>query len=169
MKLTDLPMRAFRATDKAIARLPEWLPLLGLRLALAIPFWRSGLTKWDGFLNLSNGARYLFTEEFRLHILGQAIPYPMPLTMAFLAGIGEVVLPVLLVLGLATRHAALGIALMTIIIQLTVPDGLINFHLPWFVMALALMRFGGGRVSMDALLGVLLKRTDARSRLAQGT
>lgn len=169
MKPIEFPIRLFNATDRVIASLPAWLPLLGLRLALAIPFWRSGLTKWDGFLNLSTGARYLFTEEFRLHLFGQPFPYPMPLTMAFLAGVGEVVLPVLLVLGIATRHAALGIAVMTIIIQLTVPDGLINFHLPWFVMALALMRYGAGAVSLDAALGALAARSTGGDRVAQGS
>ena len=150
-RLTDIAGRA----DRLLASIPTALPLLCLRLALAIPLWRSGLTKWDGFLNLSSGARYLFQEEFRLHILGQAFPYPAPLTMAFLAGLGEVLLPVLLVLGLGTRFAALGILAMTLIIQLTVPDGLINFHLPWFAMALALLVYGGGTLSADRLLSAL--------------
>lgn len=129
--------------------IPAALPLLALRVALAVPFFKSGLTKWDGFLQLSGGARYLFTEEFRLHILGQQIPYPFPLTMAALAGIGEIVLPVLLVLGLGTRFAALGLLLMTAVIQLTVPEGWANFHLPWAAMALALIVYGGGAASLD--------------------
>jgi putative oxidoreductase len=142
--------------DRLLAAIPTALPALLLRFALAIPFWRSGLTKWDGFLNLSSGARYLFTEEFRLHIFGQAFAYPAPLTMAFLAGLGEVILPVLLVLGLGTRFAALGILGMTVIIQLTVPDGLVNFHLPWFAMALALVIYGGGALSADRLIGLAM-------------
>lgn len=138
-----------------LASMPAALPLLALRIALAIPFWRSGLTKWDGFFNLSSGARYLFTQEFKLHILGQAYAYPAPLTMAFLAGLGEIILPILLVLGLGTRFAALGILGMTIIIQLTVPDGLINFHLPWFAMAVALVVYGAGGLSADRLIARL--------------
>lgn len=148
------PDQLIARADHLLAAIPAALPLLALRIALAIPFWRSGLTKWDGFLNLSSGARYLFTEEFRLHILGQAFAYPAPLTMAFLAGLGEVILPVLLVLGLGTRFAALGILAMTVIIQLTVPDGLVNFHLPWFAMALALVVYGGGGLSADRLIGL---------------
>lgn len=145
--------------DRGLATIPAALPLLALRVALAIPFWRSGLTKWDGFLNLSTGARYLFEQEFRLHLFGQAFAYPMPLTMAFLAGLGEIILPVLLVVGFATRIAALGIAIMTIVIQLTIPDGLINFHLPWFAMALALVVYGGGSLSADRLLGRFAARS----------
>ena len=147
------PEQLIARADRLLAAIPAALPLLLLRVALAIPFWRSGLTKWDGFLNLSSGARYLFTEEFRLHIFGQAFTYPAPLTMAFLAGLGEVILPVFLVLGLGTRFAALGILGMTIIIQLTVPDGLVNFHLPWFAMALVLVVYGGGALSTDRLIG----------------
>ncbi|MEP7314813.1 MAG: DoxX family membrane protein, partial [Pseudomonadota bacterium] len=84
-----------------------------LRVALAVPFFRSGLTKWDGFLQLSDSAIYLFTEEFRLHLFGNEIAYPIPGVMAFASGLGEICLPVLLVLGLGTRFAAAGILAMT--------------------------------------------------------
>ncbi|APO72596.1 DoxX family protein (plasmid) [Rhizobium gallicum] len=139
-------------TEGLLASVPQSLPLLALRFALAIPFFKSGLTKWDGFLTLSQGARYLFEQEFKLHIFGSEIAYPFPLAMATAAGIGELILPVLLVLGLATRFAALGLLLMTAIIQLTIPDGWANFHLPWAAMALALIVFGGGRIAIDPLV-----------------
>ena len=118
-----------------------------LRLALAVPFFKSGLTKWSGFLQLSDGARYLFTQEFKLHILGSEIAYPFPIAMATAAGVCEIVLPVMLAIGLGTRLAALGLLAMTAVIQLTVPDGWANFHLPWAAMALTLAVFGGGRVT----------------------
>jgi putative oxidoreductase len=130
----------------------QCVALLALRIALAVPFWRSGLTKWDGFLRLSDGARTLFTDEFRLHIFGHEIPYPMPGVVAHLSGIAEICLPILLVLGLGTRYAAAGILVMTGIIQLTEPDGWANFHLPWAAMALTLVVFGPGRAALDALL-----------------
>lgn len=154
----------YRRLEQLAASFPHSIGLLALRIAIAIPFWRSGLTKWDGFPNLSSGARYLFEQEFKLHIFGQAIPYPFPLTAAFLAGVGEIVLPVLLVLGLGTRFAALGILIMTLVIQLTIPDGLISFHLPWAAMALALMAFGGGRLSVDNLVAIAMR--GARSHQA---
>ena len=37
-----------------------------LRVALALPFLRSGLTRWDGFLSLSAGTVFLFEEQFKL-------------------------------------------------------------------------------------------------------
>lgn len=140
--------------EALLGAIPRWLPLLALRFALAIPFWRSGLTKWDGFLQLSGGAEFLFAQEFRLHILGSQYPYPFPIFAAHAAGIAEIVLPVLLVLGLFTRLSALGLLAMTAVIQLTVPEGWANFHLPWAAMALALAAFGGGAVSLDRLIGL---------------
>lgn len=146
-----LPALIERA-NALLASIPPSLPLLVLRFALAVPFFQSGLTKWDGFLTLSAGAHFLFEEEFRLHIFGSEIAYPFPTLMATAAGIGEIVLPILLVLGLGTRFAALGLLAMTAVIQLTVPDGWANFHLPWAAMALALMAFGGGRIGLDGLI-----------------
>lgn len=126
--------------------------LLATRLALAVPFFFSGLTKWDGVGRLSAGALYLFREEFRLHLFGAEIAYPFPAAMAFAAGTAEIVLPILLVFGFATRWAALGLLAMTAVVQLTVPDGWANFHLPWAAMALVLVVFGGGRAGLDALV-----------------
>src|ERR1700732_2496099 len=42
------------------------LAQLMLRLALAVPFWKSGVLKWNGFLQLNDTAIYLFTDEFKL-------------------------------------------------------------------------------------------------------
>ncbi len=131
----------------------ESLAQLALRFALAIPFYRSGLTKWDGFLQLSDSADALFTDEFRLHILGGQYPFPAPHLMAFASGVMEVLLPVLLVFGLGTRWAALGLLGMTAVIQLTEPDGWASFHLIWAATALAILVYGPGMISLDALIG----------------
>lgn len=55
-----------------------------LRVALAVPFFKSGLTKWDGFLSLSPAAVFLFEDEFKLHIFGKAYEFPLPTAVAFL-------------------------------------------------------------------------------------
>jgi putative oxidoreductase len=128
--------------------------MVALRFALATPFWFSGLTKWDGFLTLSFGAKTLFAEDFKLHILGAQIPYPAPELMATLSGVAELAFPIMLVLGLGARYAALGLLAMTAIIQLTVPDGWANFHLLWAAAALAIMTFGPGKIALDYVLGL---------------
>lgn len=132
--------------------LPPSLASLILRFALAVPFFKSGLTKWDGFLQISETPELLFTEEFKLHIFGAVIDYPFPKLMAWGSSLGEIILPILLVLGLGTRLAALGLLFMTALIQLTIPDGWANFHLPWAAMAVAVIVIGAGKFSLDWLL-----------------
>jgi putative oxidoreductase len=121
---------------------------LVMRLALAVPFWKSGILKWNGILQLSDTAVTLFTNEFMLHLPGGPYHYPAPTLMAFLSGCGEITFPVLLVFGFATRFAALGLLVMTAIVELTVPDGW-PIHITWAAMALGIMAWGPGRVSID--------------------
>jgi len=166
----DAPAAALRRPTAALAHftqslfglVPLSLTMIVLRLALAIPFWRSGMTKWDGFLSVSFGAQALFTDEYKLHLFGSEYPYPAPELMATLSALAETCLPVLLVFGLGTRYAALGLLVMTGIIQLTEPDGWANFHLPWAAMALAIATFGPGRIALDYVLGL-----DTFSRLRE--
>ena len=127
------------------------LTQLVLRLGLAVPFWRSGVLKWDGFLQLNDTAILLFSSEFQLHLPGGPYPFPAPAVTAFAAGSAEILLPILLVLGLATRAAALGLLMMTLIVQLTVPDGW-PIHITWAAMAFGVMAWGPGRMSLDHLI-----------------
>jgi len=132
------------------------------RLALAVPFWRSGILKWDGFLQLNDTAVDLFTSEFMIHLPGGPYPYPAPAIMAFLSGCAEIGLPILLALGFATRFAATGLLLMTCIVELTVPDGW-PIHITWAAMALGIMAWGPGRLSLDhAIRRVLWLPTSVR-------
>jgi putative oxidoreductase len=134
----------------AIVRAIAWpsLTQLALRFALAVPFWRSGVNKWDGFLQLNDVAVLLFSSEFKLHLPGGPYSFPAPDVVAFAAGSAEILLPILLVLGLATRLAALGLLAMTLVVQLTVPDGW-PVHVTWAAMALGIMAWGPGRISLD--------------------
>ncbi|HEV3427689.1 MAG TPA: DoxX family protein [Paraburkholderia sp.] len=147
--LTNAIVRARRAIE-TLAQ--PWLVQLVLRLALAVPFWRSGILKWHGFLQLNDTAITLFTDEFQLHLPGGPYPFPAPAVFAFLSACGEVGFPVLLVLGFGTRFAAAGLFLMTCIIELTVPDGW-PIHITWAAMALGIAAWGPGRISIDWLLG----------------
>lgn len=141
------------ARGLGLVRAAAWPPLVQLMLrgALAVPFFKSGWLKWDGFLQLSDNAVALFTDVFQLHLPGGPYPYPAPAAQAFAAACLEVLLPVLLVAGIGTRFAAALLLGMTGVIQLTVPDGW-PIHLTWAAMALALMAHGGGPLSLDHLL-----------------
>ena len=135
--------------------LPSLVQLV-MRVALAVPFWRSGILKWNSFGRLSDTAVTLFTDEFMLHLPGGPYHFPAPAVTAFLSGCGEIMFPVLLVLGLGTRFAALGLLFMTLIVELTVPDGW-PIHLTWAAMALGIMAWGPGRISMDHLARSILR------------
>jgi putative oxidoreductase len=123
-----------------------------LRIALALPFFRSGLTRWDGVLSISPATLYLFENQFKLHVFGAAYDFPAPDTLALLVAAAEITLPVLLVLGFATRFAALGLLGMTCVIQLVFPDGWANFHLYWASLAMAIMALGPGPLSLDRVI-----------------
>ena len=122
------------------------------RIALALPFFRSGLTRWDGFPKLTDATIYLFEEEFKLHIFGGEYSIPVPDLVAFMTGMAEIALPMLLILGFATRLSALGLLAMTGVIQLVVPDGWVNFHLYWAALALSIIAMGPGPLSLDHLI-----------------
>ena len=131
-----------------------------VRIALALPFLRSGLTRWDGLLALSPATTFLFEEQFRLHVFGGAYGLPWPSLLAYIVGFAEIVLPVLLIIGLATRLSALGLLLMTGIIQLVFPEGWANFHLYWAALALSVMALGPGWLALDYLFQ--LRRSSSR-------
>jgi putative oxidoreductase len=133
---------------------------LVLRLGLAVPFWRSGILKWDGFLQLNDTAVELFSSEFMLHLPGGPYPYPAPAIMAFATGCAEILFPALLVIGFATRFAATGLLFMTLVVELTIPDGW-PIHITWAAMALGIMAWGPGRLSLDCAVRRLLKLPSA--------
>jgi putative oxidoreductase len=128
-----------------------WLTQLVLRVALAVPFWKSGILKWSGFLQLNDTAIDLFTDEFKLHLPGGPYDFPAPKVMAFASGCGEIMFPILLVLGFGTRFAATGLLFMTCIVELTVPDGW-PIHITWAAMALGIMAWGPERLSADHVI-----------------
>ena len=160
------PMGApIRSLDRMIHSLLGWLACGAafiappvVRIALAIPFLKSGLTKWSGWLDVSPTAQFLFESMFQLHLFGHAYGFPFPDDLAHIDAVAEVVLPVLLLAGLATRFSALGLLVMTGVIQLTVPAGWANFHLPWAGLALSIIAMGPGPLSLDHMIARWTRR-----------
>ena len=131
--------------------------LLWVRVFLGMPYWSSGWTKWSQFpLSVNSSAKYLFSQEYKLNILGNAYPMPFPDLMAYLAGLGEVILPVFLIAGLFSRFAALGLLGMTIVIQLVYP-GAWMLHGTWALAALCIIIAGPGMFSLDEVVRRVLK------------
>ena len=62
-------------------------------------------------------------------------------------------LPICLVIGFATRFAAFGLLLMTLLIQFYVmPELWWSTHVYWVAILMVLMTVGPGAVSIDALI-----------------
>jgi putative oxidoreductase len=122
--------------------------LLGLfaRLAIAYTFWSSGRTKVDGILNVTDTTLYLFKEEYAVPVIPSNIA-------AYMATYAEHFFPILLVLGLFTRFAALSLLLMTLVIQLFVYPDAWNVHMWWAIAMLYLIKQGGGMASFDYMIG----------------
>jgi putative oxidoreductase len=148
----------FSYLNEIIKRIGQlWLVSLITRIAISVPFWKSGMLKWDGFLHLKETAIDLFTYEFMLHLPWGVYAFPYPKVFAFASGYGEVALPFFIILGLGTRFAAVGILLMTCVIEMTVPEGW-PIHLTWAAMSLSLIMTGGGKFSLDNFLTHFIKR-----------
>lgn len=131
--------------DRLIAKFPEAAMLLFVRIAIGHVFWASGRTKVDGFFALRPEAVDLFRDEYRV---------AFPEIMAPLAATMEHLLPILLVLGLFSRLAALGLAGMTLFIQFFVyPDAWWPVHSLWLGLLLVIMVRGGGSWALDRWVG----------------
>jgi len=137
------------------SRIPDSLIAFVGRFCMAGVFWMSGQTKIDGLAinfirgdfqlgwpQLSDTAVFLFQEEY-------ALPLLAPTTAALLAALAEHLLPVLLLFGLATRYAAMGLLVMTLVIQIFVYPGAYATHGVWACVLLYLMAHGAGKFSID--------------------
>ncbi len=140
------------ACDRAVAVVSgpafEGVALLLTRLALAGVFWRSGRAKVveGSWLTISDSTHFLFAEEY------SKVPLP-PELAAVLATGAEHLFPVLLVLGLVTRFAALALLGMTLTIQLFVyPEAWWPVHSLWSALCLVLIARGSGVAGLDRLL-----------------
>lgn len=136
-------------------RLFEGFALLVVRLALAAQFWRSARTKVeDGSWLTINPITYdLFRDEYHM---------PFPEITGTIATYAEHMLPILVMLGLATRFGAAGLFVMTSVIQLFVyPDAFWTPHVMWFGLALILVARGGGMFALDRLFDARFARSGA--------
>jgi len=133
-----------RMTGKSIGLLSYLTPLLdlGIRLWVANVFWQSGLSKiqsWDSTLLL------LFEYEYAVPLISFELA-------AILATGVELIAPVLLLLGLGTRFAALTLFVLNIVAVISYPDiniaGLKDHYL-WGALLAVTFFHGPGPLSAD--------------------
>lgn len=133
-----------KSVSNLAARLPESIVLLAARISIAMVFWQSGRTKVDGF-RVIDSAIMLFEFEY-------ALPLIPPVWAAHLAAAAEHILPIMLVIGLGTRLGALGLLVMTLVIQTFVYPGAWVTHLMWSTVLLVILTRGPGVFSLDHLI-----------------
>ena len=145
---TDMPasanfatplLRAYGRLETRLANL-DWLKglsLLSIRLFLAQFFFFSGLTKIKSWTTTIA----LFQDEYHVPVLPPEIA-------AALSATAELSLPVVLVVGLFSRFAALGLFCMTMVIELFVYPGTAENY---FIMLLAgaIIANGSGMFGAD--------------------
>jgi putative oxidoreductase len=135
----------------------SWIPydLIALlaRVIIGLVFFKSWLTKVDlATWSIRPATFFLFANEYK-------VPVVPPELATYLAATTELIGPLLLWLGLATRLSATALLGMTLVIQTFVYPGSYMDHGQWAIGLLMLMKFGPGRLSADALIGRATNRS----------
>jgi putative oxidoreductase len=144
--MKDLIQRGLLVTG-SLDRLQPLL-LLAARLYVSLIFFRAGMLKladWSSTL-------VLFRETYK-------VPLLPPDLAATIGTFGELVFPVLIVVGLAGRLGAAGLFVVNVmavasyldLFGFECPAG-INSHYYWGSILLALVVFGPGKISLDELI-----------------
>lgn len=126
----------------------ESLIFLGLRIWLFTIFFASGWHKYTSW----ETTKQLFETEYK-------IPYLKPLTAAILGTGAEMILPFLLLLGVAARFPALSLFIFNTMAVIAYSDFLLQpenlcalkDHITWGLMILVLLVSGSGKLSIDYL------------------
>ena len=122
----------------------EPVALLAARFYVGWAFFSSGLTKlnnWDSTL-------FLFEEEYHVPLL----PYELA---AYLGTAAEIILPLLLMAGLASRFSALGLFFVNIVAVISLENiaaAAYAQHVLWGTLLLQVVIFSGGRFAFDYMV-----------------
>ncbi|MEO0443101.1 MAG: DoxX family protein [Pseudomonadota bacterium] len=138
--------------NRLLAKIPEWLINLCMRIVIFKVFWFAAQTKIVGwtiagqhfaFWNLTDNTFLLFDFEYGVPLLPSTVA-------AYMGTFGEFFLSLMILFGFLTRFAALGLLVMTMVIQLFVyPDAWWATHVYWVLPLLYLAKNGGGKLSLD--------------------
>jgi putative oxidoreductase len=140
------PLALYVRVKTALDGVPWSLVVIPMRLAAFSVFWRSGSVKledWDSTLDL-------FANEYK-------VPLLPPDIAAYMATAMELGCSTLILLGLGTRFAALGLIGMISVIQIFVYPMAWPDHIQWLAFLIPLVLRGGGRYSVDRLIGRVLR------------
>lgn len=130
-----------RSVIRTFEKIPEDVVAIMARFAVGLVFFKSGLTKIEGF-SIKPSTFFLFENEY-------SVPFMPPVLSAYVGTISELVLPILLWIGLGTRLSATFLLGMTAIIQIFNYPNAYGVHALWAVGLLYLMVKGPGVLSAD--------------------
>ncbi len=127
--------------------------LLGFRLYIAYVFIMSGLTKIDNSFKVTSGTIDLFKYEYMPYLSESIATFS-----AYLASYAELILPILLIIGLFSRPAALALFILNAVAAYSLSQT--DFasaaghwqHITWGTMLAVIFAFGPGTLSIDKLL-----------------
>ena len=152
----------------ACSFIPYALVAIVLRLVMARLFFLDGQTRIEGPRVPLNVQDFDFSVVLPLQVkvetfgafLNQYAAVPVsPVLGAYLLSYAEFILPICLLLGFGTRFAALGMLIMTALIQYYVaPGALWSVHVYWAAILLVLLSRGPGPISVDAIIRFIARR-----------
>lgn len=144
MKKIDKVIKSYHLTFDVFSKYSEPLFALVLRYAVFTQFFWAG---WLKVTDIMNGqwsrVVFLFRYEYK-------VPLLPPEIAAGLATFNEVVFPILILVGLATRFSSLIMFFTALMIELTYQTHL--QHLWWMTMTAYLVIRGAGVLSPDYLI-----------------
>ncbi|HEX3442304.1 MAG TPA: DoxX family membrane protein [Pseudolabrys sp.] len=152
----------------ACSFLPYALVGLALRLTMALVFFLDGQTRIDGPLVPLKVQDFSLSVTLPLGVKAETVnafltqipPLPVPPALAaYVLSYAEFVLPILLLLGFATRFSALALLALTVALQLFVmPQALWTTHIYWASILLVLVSLGPGQLSVNAIIRFIARR-----------
>lgn len=162
-------MEPFGLAWRLLGRVPLEVPIILARIGLAGVFFKSYQVKavdpftWSnpfpflgedgpfGWITVKGQQLNLFRDFYQVPVLPHEVA-------AYMATAAELILPILLVLGLATRFAAAALLAMTLVIQLFVLPGSWDAHALWAAGLVLILTRGAGVVALDTVIGRLFAR-----------
>lgn len=151
-------IRRWSSISKFLESLGGYIPQLGLRLLLAYEFWVAGVEKF-------NGTNWFIDSQ-------SSFPFPfnvIPAEISWqLATWFELIGPVALVLGLATRFFSISLMVLTIVAWVAIHSGSgynvcdNGYKLPliYLLMFLPLLFNGAGKASLDYFIWKRISAND---------
>jgi putative oxidoreductase len=133
--------QAWLVATQWVERLPLSVVQLAMRVGVGAVFFQAGLLKYRSW----EFTVKLFEDEYKVPLLD-------PSVAAILVMVQELTLPVLLLLGLATRAATLPLLGMIAVIQVFVYPNAWTEHLVWSSILAFLLTRGAGTLSVDHLI-----------------